>query len=200
MNIKQFKYQQNIIRYSRTELIDIVQNQVTKLRFEHILRVEESALKLAQKYLPDQMEKVSISALLHDYAKERPTDDFKIYVKKYSLEEHILKYGNEICHSIVGAEMIKEELSIYDEEILNCVRRHTIGSPFMTILDQIIFMADYIEPNRVFEGVDEARQITNENLQEGVLYQLQHSLRFFIKNKIEIYPGMLDSYNTWVEK
>ena len=68
-------YEQKIIKYSREELIELVKKAVSTSRFEHILRVETMALRLAESYQVN-LEKASIAALVHDYAKERNDQDF----------------------------------------------------------------------------------------------------------------------------
>ena len=67
----------------------------------------------------------------------------------------------------------------------------------MTVLDKIVFMADFIEPGRDFPGVDQARKITFEDLDAGVGYQLAHTLEFLIEQRNKIYPRTLLAYNVW---
>lgn len=199
MNVNDLEYHNNYIKYTRSELIERVSKSVNESRFNHILRVEKKAVELAEQYNGD-VEKASIAALLHDYAKQRSDAEFVKYINKYELKPILLDYGNAIWHGVVGAEIIKSELNIYDEEILNAVRRHTIGAPVMTLLDQITFMADYIEDGRDFDGVKEAREVTSKSLQEGVLYQLEHTTSYLIENQKPIYPEMIDAYNAWVQR
>jgi HD superfamily phosphohydrolase YqeK len=68
----------------------------------------------------------------------------------------------------------------------------------MTKLDQIIFMADFIEPARDFPGVDEARKATAESLAAGVRFQIQHTLAYLIQKGAPVYPQTLATYNAWV--
>ena len=94
--------------------------------------------------------------------------------------------------------MLKDELHIYNEPILDAVRLHTVGAPYMTKLAQIIFMADFIEPARDFPGVDEARQATTRSLAAGVRFQIQHTLDYLIQKGAPVYPQTLATYNAWV--
>jgi len=68
----------------------------------------------------------------------------------------------------------------------------------MPKLAQIVFMADFIEPNRDFPGVDEARQVTAKSLAAGVRYQIQHTLNYLIEKGQPVYPQTLATYNAWV--
>lgn len=190
-------YNKNYIPMTRSELIDRLKKALKDKRFQHVLRVEETAIKLAEQYGVD-VEKASIAGLCHDYAKQRPDEDFIAEIKKKGLNPLLLDYGNAIWHGVVGAELIKDELGIWDEDILNAVCHHTTGAPVMTKLEQVIYMADYIEPGRDFVGVKKARVITAANLQAGVAYQTKHTLTYLIGNGKPVYPKTIDTYNAWV--
>lgn len=190
-------YNKSYIPMTRSELIDRLKKALKDKRFQHVLRVEETAIKLAEQYGVD-IEKASIAGLCHDYAKQRPDEDFIAEIKKKGLNPLLLDYGNAIWHGVVGAELIKDELGIWDEDILNAVRHHTTGAPVMTKLEQVIYMADYIELGRDFAGVKKARVITAVNLQAGVAYQTKHTLAYLIENGKPVYPKTIDTYNAWV--
>lgn len=192
-------YEQKIIKYSREELIKLVKKAVSTSRFEHILRVETMALRLAESYQVN-LEKASIAALVHDYAKERNDQDFIDEIMSKKLDPKLLNANNAIWHGVVGAELIKDELAVWDEDILNAVRHHTTGSPKMSMLEQIIFMADYIEEGRNFNGVAEARQLTFNNLQDGVRFQIKQTIQYLIERNKNVYPSAIDTYNAWVAK
>lgn len=190
-------YNKSYIPMTQSELIDRLKKALKDKRFQHVLRVEETAVKLAEQYGVD-VEKASIAGLCHDYAKQRPDEDFIAEIKKKGLNPLLLDYGNAIWHGVVGAELIKDELGIWDEDILNAVRHHTTGAPVMTKLEQVIYMADYIEPGRDFTGVKKARVITAANLQAGVAYQTKHTLAYLIENGKPVYSKTIDTYNAWV--
>lgn len=182
---------------SREQLIGRLKAALTGSRFEHVLRVEETAIKLA-KQNEVNIEKASIAALCHDYAKQRPDEDFIAAIKQKGLGRELLDYGNAIWHGIVGAELIKDELGIWDEDILNAVRHHTVGAPVMTKLEQVVYMADYIEPGRDFPEVEQARVITTEDLGAGVAYQTKQTLKYLVERNLPVYPKTIDTYNAWV--
>lgn len=199
MNSEELVYQKNYIPMSRTELIEAVGKSVTGSRFDHVLRVEKKAIQLAEKNNFD-LEKASIAALLHDYAKQRSDSEFIKYINELELDPLLLDYGNAIWHGVVGAEIVKKELNIFDEDILNAIRRHTVGAPYMTLLDQITFMADYIEDGRDFEGVEQARIITEQSLAKGVAFQMKSTLAYLVANNRAVFPATIDSYNAWISK
>ena len=81
----------------RELLMQKVQMQMSERRFRHVLGVEETAVALAAKYGVDEA-KASIAALTHDYAKERPNDEFELIIRRDGFDLALLNYGNEIWH------------------------------------------------------------------------------------------------------
>ncbi len=191
------EYQKHYYAGSRKELIAKVKEQVSEKRFKHILGVEQAALELARAN-DYELEKASVAALVHDYAKERSDSEFKALIVQTGLEQDLLNWNNFIWHGVVGADIIKKELKITDEEILNAVRRHTVGAKEMTMLDQIVYVADYIEPGRDFPGVDQARQLAAESLRAAVEFETKHTLLYLMNNDKTIYPAAILTYNAYV--
>ena len=192
-----FVYQENIVPYTRAELVSKVAANLSESRFEHCLRVEATAIQLAQKNGAD-VERAAIAGLVHDYAKQLPDETFIEAIKTQGFDPELLNYGNAIWHGVVGAYFIKRDLEIHDETILNAVRRHTIGAPEMTLIDQILFVADFVEPGRNFPGAEAARETAMADLAAGVRYEILNTLTFLIQGKKQIYPKTIDTYNAWV--
>ena len=197
MNNVELTYTNKYIPLSREELIEKLNNALTQSRFEHVLRVEQMSIELAKKNDVD-VEKASVAGLCHDYAKQRPDDDFIQVIKKYRLDDLLLQYGNAIWHGEVGYLMVQNELGVTDIDILNSIKHHTTGAKYMSKLEQIVYMADYIEMGRDFPGVEEAREITFNNLADGVAYQTKHTLQYLISANKPVYPKTIDTYNEWV--
>ncbi|OJG86698.1 HAD superfamily hydrolase [Enterococcus saccharolyticus] len=176
-----------------------VQMQMSEKRFRHVLGVEETAIALAGKY-GASLEKASIAALTHDYAKERSDDEFQLVIRRDQFDLDLLHWGNEIWHGLVGANFVQRELEIDDEEILQAIRVHTTGAAEMSLLDKIIYVADYIEPGRKFPGVEKAREIALINLDDAVAYETKHTLAHLVEKEVPIYPKTIETYNKWVAK
>ena len=183
--------------FKREELMQKVQMHMSERRFQHVLGVEEMAIALAAKYGASE-EKASIAALTHDYAKERPDEEFEMIILRDGYDQDLLNYSNAIWHGLVGASMVQRELGIVDEEILEAIRLHTTGAAKMSLLDKIIYVADYIEPGRDFLGVKEARELVLVDLDEAVAYETKHTLKHLIEQEQKIYPKTIETYNYWV--
>lgn len=191
------KYSDQYTNLARELLMQKVQMQMSEKRFKHVLGVEETAVALAKKYGASK-EKASIAALTHDYAKERPDDEFQLVIRRDGFDLELLNWNNAIWHGIVGADFVQRELGIDDEEILNAIRLHTTGGAVMSLLDKIIYVADYIEPGRDFPGVKEARELALVDLDEAVAYETKHTLAHLIETEKPIYPKTIETYNRWV--
>lgn len=189
----------NYTKSTRKELVELVQAQMSEKRFRHVLGVEEMAILLAEKYQVSTT-KASIAALVHDYAKERPAADFLAYIEREQLDPDLKQWGNAIWHGVVGAAIIQHELGIKDEEILEAVRIHTTGAAQMSQLAKVLYVADYIEPGRVFPGVEEARRLAFEELDAAVAYETKQTLAFLVAKEAKIYPKTIETYNKWVAK
>lgn len=120
-------YSNEYTAYSRENLMQKIQMRMSEQRFKHVLGVEETAVALAKKYGASP-EKASIAALTHDYAKERPDEEFKMVIVRDGFDPELLNYNNAIWHGLVGASFVERELGITDAEILHAIRVHTTGA------------------------------------------------------------------------
>ncbi|OHO52326.1 HD domain-containing protein [Enterococcus sp. HMSC035C10] len=192
-------YSNEYTAYSRENLMQKIQMRMSEQRFKHVLGVEETAVALAKKYGASP-EKASIAALTHDYAKERPDEEFKMVIVRDGFDPELLNYNNAIWHGLVGASFVERELGITDVEILHAIRVHTTGAAKMSLLDKIIYVADYIEPGRDFPGVQDARAIAWADLDEAVAFETKHTLAHLLAQEQQIYPKTIETYNYWVAK
>ncbi|WP_025477859.1 bis(5'-nucleosyl)-tetraphosphatase (symmetrical) YqeK [Enterococcus faecium] len=192
-------YSNEYTAYSRENLMQKIQMRMSEQRFKHVLGVEKTAVALAKKYGASP-EKASIAALTHDYAKERPDEEFKMVIVRDGFDPELLNYNNAIWHGLVGASFVERELGITDAEILHAIRVHTTGAAKMSLLDKIIYVADYIEPGRDFPGVQDARAIAWADLDEAVAFETKHTLAHLLAQEQQIYPKTIETYNYWVAK
>lgn len=190
-------YSKQYISYSRVDLMEKVASQMSEKRFQHVLRVEQKSIELAKLYNVD-IEKASIAALTHDYAKERADDEMIAWIKSHDFDLELIEYGNAIWHGIVGASLVKEELGILDKDILKAIEYHTTGAAQMSPLAKVIYVADFVEEGRTFPEVVEARAIANQNLDEAVAFETKQTLLFLVKKEQKIYPKTIETYNAWV--
>lgn len=181
----------------RAELLDKVAAVMSEKRFKHVLGVEKSAIELAERYGYDA-EKAGLAGLIHDYAKELSDQEFLDLIDKYKLDPELKKWGNNVWHGMVGIYKIQEDLGVTDKEILRSIETHTVGSGEMSLLDKIIYVADYIEPGRRFPLVEEARVIAKESLDKAVAYETVHTVEHLAHQAFPIFPQTIETYNAYV--
>ena len=182
----------------RQKALDIVKLQLTEHRYQHTLGVMETAISLAEKYGAD-VKKAEIAAIFHDYAKFRPKDEMKEIIMSQGLPQDLLLYNTELWHAPVGAYLVEKEAGVSDNDVLDAIRYHTSGRPNMTLLEKVIYLADYIEPGRHFPGVEEVREIANENLEKALIKAIQNTILFLMKKNQTIYPETFYTYNDLIQ-
>lgn len=183
----------------KAKALSIVKEQITEKRYIHTIGVMETAEKLANVYDVDR-KKVQLAAAFHDYAKFRSIKEMQKIVIEENLDQRLLIYGNELLHAPVGAFLVKNEVGIVDEDVLNGIRYHTTGRPKMTPIEKIVFISDYIEPNRKFPGVEEVREIAFTNLDEALIIAISNTISFLMKKKQPVFPDTLETYNSLILK
>lgn len=181
------------------EALQIVKPHLTEHRYTHTVGVMNTAIELAERFQADK-KKAELAAIFHDYAKFRDKQEMCALVESSIEDKTILGYGDELLHAPCGAYYVEHEVGIKDEEVLNAIRYHTTGRPNMTLLEKVIFLADYIEPGRQFKGVDEVRKLSETNLDEAVIQALDNTVSFLMKRRQLVYPETIATYNELVVK
>ena len=176
-----------------------VKDQLTEHRYNHTLGVMESAIALAKRYGADE-KKAELAAIFHDYAKFRPKEEMKQHIIDQGMPVELLRYNSELWHAPVGAFLVHKEAGIEDEEILDAIRYHTSGRVGMTLLEKVIYLADYIEPGRHFPGVEEVREIAKTSLDHALIKSIQNTIFFLMKKDQPIFPATFNTYNDLIMK
>ncbi|WP_064092426.1 bis(5'-nucleosyl)-tetraphosphatase (symmetrical) YqeK [Rossellomorea aquimaris] len=179
---------------NREEALQKVKSHLTEHRYVHTCGVMETAIQLAKKFGADE-KKAELAAIFHDYAKFRNKDEMKTIIIEEKLSSDLLKFNSELWHAPVGAILVQREVGIEDQEVLDAIRYHTSGREQMTTLEKVIYLADYIEPNRQFPGVEEVRELSNTSLDKGIIKALQNTMTFLMKKNQGIYPDTFRFYN-----
>ena len=188
---------ESYISMSRDALLAKMETVMSEKRLRHCLGVEKAARELAERFGLD-VEKAGLAGLLHDYAKKVSDEDFLSLIDKYQLDPGLKNWGNNVWHGMVGIYKIQEDLGIEDAEILRAIEIHTVGSSTMSELDKVVYVADYIEHNRDFPGVDKARELAQRSLNQAVAYETARTVEHLAHKGRPIYPQTLETYNAFV--
>ncbi|OYQ66983.1 bis(5'-nucleosyl)-tetraphosphatase (symmetrical) YqeK [Aerococcus sp. 1KP-2016] len=198
--MKAKEFNPNLIHITRDELLKQLQARLADKRFKHVLRVEETAVKMAKNLPGADVEKASIAALLHDFAKEDSVKHLSLFKDYPGYDHRWVDYGSAIWHGPLAAMIANRDFGVTDEDILKAVWNHTIGGYDMTLDQKILFVADYIEPGRNFKGVEKARELAKNNLDDAVDYKMKQSIIHLVDSGRIVYPETINIYNDWTAK
>ena len=160
----------------KKRIIEYIEHNMTEKRQLHTYAVAEEAKKLSQRYGED-MEKAELAALFHDFFRGVQEKALNGYVRQLDLGAAYLDNSN-LAHSKIAAFVMEREYHIKDRDMINAVSFHTTGRPHMSKLEKIIYLADAIEPNRSYPGIEEIREMAYQNLDEACLLSLEHSIDY----------------------
>lgn len=159
-----------------------LEENLSPKRYRHSLGVAEESTRLAKRYGADE-NKAYIAGLVHDCAKEIKEEKAKSLLKDtYGIEvDPVTEQAFKLLHGPLGACMAKDIFEISDEEIFDAIRYHTTAKADMSLLTKIIYIADYIEPNRDFDGVDMLRRLAYEDINKAIIVGLDYTLTELIE-------------------
>lgn len=176
------------------QLMEQVKSQMPAKRWSHTMGVMESACILAERFGADR-EKAELAALLHDYCKYWPVDKQRQVLLDHQAAGDLLEYEAALWHGPAAAVILPEETGVTDAEVLDAVRWHTSGREHMTLLDKIVCLADYIEPNRDYPGVNKIRQLAEHSLEKALVAGFDSTISFLLEKGQPIYPLTVLSRN-----
>jgi nicotinate-nucleotide adenylyltransferase len=167
--------QKDLKRLSMEELRAVACSFLKAKRIPHVLGTERAAVALAGRWGAEKKE-AQIAALLHDCTKRLEMEEQLKLCRKYGivldeLEQKTLK----LLHAITGAEVGRDVLGVSDA-VYAAIRWHTTGRANMSLLEKVIYLADFIEENRDFPGVETLRALAFEDLDEAMLLGLNTTI------------------------
>lgn len=168
-------------------------------RYTHVLGVAAAARELANRYGCDA-DTAEVAGLLHDAAKQLPLSEMQALAEKSFpvLPAPILANGG-LLHGYAAVTIARERYGITDPALLGAVAHHTTGAEQMSTLEKIIFLADYIEVNRDFDGVDDLRQAARRDLDEAVLLGYDSTIRHLLDQGKPIFVGTVVNRNAQID-
>lgn len=164
-----------------------LKSSLDKDRYHHTIGVSYTAICLAMRYEVD-LEKAELAGLLHDCAKCIPDDKkLKKCIEHNMSISDIEKKQPYLLHAKLGAFIAMDKYGVQDKEIISAILKHNTGSADMTMLEKIIYVADYIEPNRKkAENLSLVRRVAFENIDTAVYYIMRDTLVHLQKKGIII--------------
>lgn len=168
-------------------------------RYEHTLGVAYTAAALAMRY-DESIKNAELAGLLHDCAKCLSDEKRLSICQKHNISMNEIERRNPfLLHAKVGSFLAMDEYHIRDMDIINAILNHTTGRPGMSKLEKIIFVADYIEPNRRHApNLKEVRKLAFEDLDKALVAILGDILSYLKSTGGEIDPMTQKTYDYYV--
>ncbi len=178
----------DLTRLTDDELRACSLSMVYAKRHAHILGVEEESVKLARRWGGD-VELARRAGILHDCTKYWPTQRHLDYCAKYGVVLDALELRSEkLLHAKTGA-LVARHIFGQGDAVYDAIYYHTTGRGDMTLLDKIVYIADYMEPNRDFPGVDALRDLAYKDLDAAVALGCEMSIREMEEKGREVHPN-----------
>lgn len=174
---------------------DMIKPFLSKKRFYHSVCVCESAEALAKKYGADQ-ERAAVAGILHDIMKDTPPEEQLKMMTRYDIVlSEVERSAQKLWHAMLGAAYLENEFELSDREILDAVRYHTTARANMTLLEKVIFIADFISADRDYFGVDNMRKAAEISLEQAMVEGITFNIKDLAASYRPIHPDTIAAYN-----
>ena len=172
-----------------------VKRHLTQGRFYHSQCVAAEAEKLARRYGADP-EKARLCGILHDVMKDTAAQEqLKILEKSGIILTVAQRRNRKLWHALSGAAYLRDALGIADQEILGAVECHTSGKGGMSLLDKVLFVADYISADRDYPGVEELRVTAYRSLEEAMVEGIRFTVDELMGQNLPVAAESIEAYN-----
>jgi predicted HD superfamily hydrolase involved in NAD metabolism len=176
-----------------------LESSISSKRYVHSINVSVTAAKLAEQYGCDVL-KADVAGLVHDCAKELDMEQLLDCLSEENIAtDEMTLNTKELLHGPAAVHICRTVFGIEDKEILSAVRYHITGRENMTLLEKIIYLSDFIEPSRSFEGVEELRELATKDLDRALLFAFNSSIVYLISKNGSIHMDTILARNYMLE-
>ncbi len=185
----------------RQKILDWLTENVPATRVEHVMRVEQMAIELAQSHALNPF-KAAQAGLMHDLAKYfKPQVLLETARQQGLLLDPVAEMNPHLLHADVSAIVARDRFGITDPEILAAIANHTLGQPGMDALSCVVYLADGLEPGRGESAeLAKLRQISHQNLAEAVWRTSDYTLHHLIATQRLIHPRAIATRNWFLHQ
>jgi predicted HD superfamily hydrolase involved in NAD metabolism len=190
------------------KMAEKLKGSISGRRYSHTMNVMYCAVELAVRHNASALE-AALAGLLHDCAKDIRGEEALRLADHYGIEvDEVSALQPDLLHGKIGAILAREQYlgglmkdaPESEQSVLNAIRYHTTGYPEMTLLDSIIFIADFIEPERSFPGVEEIRRKAFEDLDTAVLMGMDSTVIYILERGRLLHPDTIFTRNWLIRK
>lgn len=175
-----------------------LKKSINKKRFKHSVNVMYTAKELAIIHNID-IKKAELAGLLHDCGRIHEIKEINIKLDSIDSANEDFSKNENLKHAVIGAYLAEKEYNVSDIDILNSIRYHTTGRANMTLLEKIIYIADKIEPDRIYDGVDELRELAYRDIDLALLQILNNTIEYVNRKKLYLHKDTIEARD-WLQK
>lgn len=178
----------------------LLEKRLTKKRYAHSVAVAGEAVRLAEMYGADT-DKAYLAGLLHDVCKDDSRETLLQIFDKFGIILCNVEISSpKLWHAIAGAAFLKGEIGIDDEEILLAVRYHTTARAGMTLLEKVLYLADFTSADRDYDGVNRMRAAVDKSMEAAMVEALEFTICDLAGQRHAIHPDTVAAYNQLVSE
>lgn len=182
------------------EMKRILKESLPLKRYKHSLAVYDTAIELASAHKLD-VEKVAVSALLHDCGREVAGRDSLAKAAELGIPVDETEANQPILlHAKLGVYYAQHKYGVEDPEILEGILYHTTGAKDMTPLAMAVYLADLLEPTRDFPGIDEMRRLAKQDMEKAMMRAYAQTIRYLLEYDLLVHPNCIYGYNQLAAK
>lgn len=185
----------------RKEYTSLLKGMLSKHRFNHSLNVSEEAVRLAKRYGAD-VARAETAGLLHDIMKETEPTEQRSLILRYdrynSFDSGPMLVSDKLLHGPAGAAYCRLVLCIKDEEILNAIFFHTTARADMSLIEKIVYIADYTSRERSYKDVEMIRKLADKSLEATIAATTSFSIKDQINKKQPVNIYTVEAYNQYI--
>ncbi len=170
---------------------ELLRGKLNSRRLFHSECVSECAGVLAERY-GASVEKARLAGLLHDVMKNALANEQLALMPDITPLELL---NTKVWHQISGEAFLRQNGIVTDEEILGAVRWHTTGKAGMTLLEKIIYVADFISSDRDYKDVEVVRRLAYISLEHAILYTSRYTVNKMVSQDLLLHPATVECYN-----
>lgn len=177
------------------QYLGIIREKLDDFRYNHSICVAKEAQRLAEKYGVDS-KKAYLAGLLHDITKNSSENEHLNLFSRFDIIlSDIEKKSPKLWHAISGATYCEKELGITDMDIISAIRYHTTARKEMSLLEKVIYLADFTSADRDYSDVDVMRKLVDEDISKAMIYSLTYTINDLTSRGLCVHPDTMEAYN-----
>lgn len=167
-------------------------------RFNHSIGVAVTCIEIAKSNNVNlDLDKLFIAGLLHDYSKYTSISEYERLLDKYCLDKCVLKENKKVLHGICGYLVVLDELNISDEDILNAIKYHVFGNDSMSVYEEIVYLSDFVEPNRTGDFYDNIRKYAYNDYKKAIAIATKELIDYLESLNESIHPNAYLTFESY---